>query len=77
MKLLSFIVCERDGNPSTAKIWRHIAFGVITYKVFLLPELSYEMLLAYGAVVGGIELGQRYLHSRDRIHQQGKNNDKQ
>ena len=70
---------DREGVPSTAKIWRHIAYGIITYKVYQLPEISYEMLLAYAAAVGGIELGQRYMISRDRLDtkkEENKENDK-
>lgn len=64
--ILSFVVCDKDGRPSTAKIWRHIAFGVITYKVSFMTDITVEMLLAYAAIVGGIELGQKYMESKNR-----------
>lgn len=64
---IKFLYLDKDTNkPSTAKIWRHIAFGIITWKVWELPEISYEIMLAYFAGVAGIELGQRFKYSRDR-----------
>ena len=64
---LSFLVCDRTGAGSTAKIWRHIAFGVITYKVSMMSDITYEMLLAYATVAAGVELGQQLIKPNKEV----------
>lgn len=55
------VTCE--GMVSTAKIWRHIAFGVITYKVVMMPDLTYDIIAVYLIAIAGVELGQQFTPS--------------
>lgn len=57
---MRFLICGDDCKPSTAKIWRHIAFGIITYKIAMMEILSYDLIAVYLGAVAGVEIGQKF-----------------
>ena len=56
---MKWLACD-DGTPSTAKLWRHIAFAVITYRVAIMEGLTYDIILVYLGAVAGVEIGQKF-----------------
>lgn len=56
---MKFLVCD-EGQPSTAKLWRHIAFAVITWRVAVMTDITYDIIVAYLGAVAGVELGQKF-----------------
>lgn len=56
---MKWLVCD-EGKPSTAKLWRHIAFAVITYRIFWMEGLTYDIIAVYLGAVAGVEIGQKF-----------------
>jgi hypothetical protein len=55
---------DRDGKLSASKLWLHIG-NVIMSKVMLTQqEVGWELLAAYGTVVGGSHIGAVWLRSK-------------
>lgn len=54
-------VTKSDGQLSSSKTWRTIAFAVGTYLVLRQPEVSADMLGIYLGVVGGAEVASRWV----------------
>lgn len=55
---------DRNGAFSHAKFWSTVAFAVFTWVVCRLAyggTISWEMMLAYAAVVGGSELAKKFM----------------
>lgn len=44
---------SKTGRLSTSKIWLHICYAALTYVFVKQAHVSYEEMLAYGAIVGG------------------------
>ena len=58
---------EKTGRLSSTKTWAHIANVVMTYVVVKQAQTaSYELILAYGAIVGGSQLASYWLKLRYR-----------
>jgi hypothetical protein len=64
MSFFSALFKDKNGDYSTSKVWRHIAFGTATYELITINPLTWEFLLAYLAVVSGSELGKRMVEAK-------------
>lgn len=64
MSFFSALLKDKNGDYSTSKVWRHIAFATATYAVLTINPLTWEFLLAYLAVVSGSELGKRMVEAK-------------
>lgn len=72
LKLKSYDICILDlvcdhktGKLSTVKIWAHVANGIMS-KVMLTQSVDWELMAAYGAIVGGSYVGLQFLKWRYR-----------
>ena len=63
MKWARFLwTSKQDGEPSSSKLWRHVAYAAATYVVVKqAPTIEWSVLLVYMAVVGGSEIAMRVL----------------
>lgn len=48
-------------EPSSSKIWTHIAYGTSTYLILHMENVGWEILLVYMAVVGSSEIAKKIL----------------
>lgn len=53
--LLDLITDDRTHKLSAAKIWRHVCFGIMS-KVMLTTDVTWDLMLAFGGVVGSSEV---------------------
>lgn len=51
--IFDLITDGKTGKLDSSKIWNHIAFGILSKAVLAAHDLTWELLTAYGAVVGG------------------------
>lgn len=62
---------DPNGNFSVSKFWTNVAYAVATYVVIRYASATnWELLLVYLSVVGGSEVGKKFLNMR-----YGKGND--
>ena len=63
--VLDFFTDEKNGRLSATKFWLHVANGIMSYavlqQVMKAEGLSWEMMVAYGAVVGGSHVGTLFM----------------
>lgn len=50
---LELITDSKTGKLSTSKVWQHIGFTAMTWKFLQIADPSWEILVAYGAIVAG------------------------
>ncbi len=59
IKLGNFQICpmelitDDNGKLAAAKIWMQIAYGVLTWKVIFMEGITWDIMTAYGSIVGG------------------------
>lgn len=53
--ILDLVTDSRTGKLSGSKIWRHICFAILS-KTMLTTEITWDLMLAYGGVVGSSEI---------------------
>jgi len=71
--VFDLITDAKTGKLDSSKIWNHIAFGILSKAVLTTDDLTWELLTAYGAVVGGSRVAIVFLkykyrdaHEKDR-----------
>jgi hypothetical protein len=63
-------IAGRDGELSTSKLWRHIAFGVATYIMIIkAADMDWELLMVYMAIVASNELAKLVIAQRSGVPQ--------
>lgn len=73
--MLDLLVDHKTGKLSTVKIWSHIA-NVIMSKVMLTQAIvEWELMFAYGAIVGGSYVAVQFLKWRFRDGNSGATGD--
>lgn len=63
--LLDLVTDEKTGRLAASKIWSHIA-NIILSKAILTATITWELLAAYGAVVGGSHVAIMFLKYKYR-----------
>ena len=59
------LVYDPNGNFSTSKFWTNVAYAVATYVVLRYASATnWELLLVYLSVVGGSEVGKKFLNMK-------------
>lgn len=71
VRLCELLTDEKTGKLSTTKIWMHIANGIMSYVMLHQDVVSWELLSAYGAIVGGSYMAGKFL----RLKYSGKPKD--
>jgi len=61
--ILDLLTDSKTGKLSASKCWQHIGFSAMTYSLLTTP-MSAELILAYGAVVGGSHVAIMFLKMR-------------
>ena len=64
MRLLDLITDEKTGKLSTTKIWMHVANATMTHVMYRQEAITWELMAAYGAIVGGSYVGGKFLRMR-------------
>jgi hypothetical protein len=55
---------RKDGKLDGAKIWQHISNGIICWAVLSAKDITWELITALGAVVGGSYVGTQWLKKK-------------
>jgi hypothetical protein len=56
---------DPHGNFSASKFWTNVAYAVATYVIIRYASATnWELLLVYLSVVGGSEVGKKFLNMR-------------
>ena len=55
---------DAQGKLSASKIWFHVANAIMTKIMLTQTGVGWELLLAYGSVVGGSHLGTLWLKQK-------------
>jgi len=56
---------DPNGNFSASKFWTNVAYATATYVVLkYASSTNWELLLVYLSVVGGSEVGKKFLNMR-------------
>jgi len=56
---------DPNGNFSVSKFWTNVAYAVATYVIIRYASATnWELLLVYLSVVGGSEVGKKFLNMR-------------
>lgn len=58
--VLDLLVDAKTGKLSSSKIWMHVCYGILSYTMMSNP-LTWELLTAYGAIVGGNHVAIHFL----------------
>lgn len=53
--MLDLITDTKTGKLDSSKIWKHVAF-IIMSKVMLTNDVTWDLMLAYGGVVGSSQV---------------------
>ena len=64
MHLSDLVLDEKKQTLSTTKIWMHIANVTMTWVVLHQPTVEPDMLLFYGAIVGGSYVGGKLIRMK-------------
>lgn len=56
---------SKTGKLSSSKVWMHVCYGILSYAMMTNP-LTWELLTAYGAIVGGNNVATLFLKYRYR-----------
>ena len=51
--VLDLLTDSRTGRLSASKVWLHIANGIMSYIMLKSDSVDWELLTAYGGIVGG------------------------
>lgn len=51
--IFDLITDGRTGKLDGSKIWNHVAFIILSKAMLTVDEMTWELIAAYGAVVGG------------------------
>ncbi len=47
------LVTGDNGRLASTKIWMHACYAVLTWKVVQMDSISWDIMTAYGSIVGG------------------------
>lgn len=62
--LLDLITDEKSGKLSMTKLWYHVANVILSMEILKQTSIDWQMVLAYGSVVGGSHLGTLWLKKK-------------
>jgi len=62
---LDLVTDEKTGKLAGTKIWNHVA-NIILSKAMLTNSITWELMLAYGAIVGGSHVAIMFLKYKYR-----------
>ncbi len=51
--ILDLVTDKKLGGLDSSKIWQHIAFGIMSQAMLQVQNMTWQLIAAYGAVVGG------------------------
>lgn len=51
--VLDLVTDNKTGKLDGSKIWNHIAFIILSKAMLTVQQMTWELIAAYGAVVGG------------------------
>lgn len=58
------ITDKKDGTLDSSKIWQHVSNGILCFAVLKAEAVTWELMLALGAVVGGSHVGIQWLKKK-------------
>lgn len=64
MKFADLFTDEKTHRLSTTKLWVNVANVVMSYVILRQDQVGWELLAAYGAIVGGSYVGGKFLRMR-------------
>ncbi len=59
--IIDLVIDDKTGKVSPTKFWTNVAYAVMTYLMIINKEISPELMLSYGGIVGGSYLGKIWL----------------
>lgn len=63
---LELITDEQTGKLSQSKIWMNVANAILSRAILIAPNLTWDLIASYGAVVGGSHVAITFLKWRYR-----------